>query len=279
MTISPEYHIGKQMTSLRQAKGLSVQEVAKQTKVFSHKIVGVEFTFPDTYTISFESYVEYAKFLGSSFRSIFAEALVKKYSREISPTCERQVPENEVLDRVQKAISVLIHRRKRMTKRGVFKMAQLLKAPVVPSPTLLQQLEHILSIGRAEQRRETASKNKILELEVREVVSSLEAVGKPVTYGSISDMMNFSYSSFEDDMWDIKAVNDIISHLLCHQQFLTDEEDIYITKIEMAVDQLEEIGEPVVRRAILHIVGREEEYLYRHPRVKALLKDIPNSPL
>jgi hypothetical protein len=100
-------------------------------------------------------------------------------------------------------------------------------------------------------------------------------MGKPVTYGSISDMMDFSYASFEDDVWDIPAVNDIISHLLCQQQFLTGEKDILITKIEVAIDQLVEIGEPVVRRAIFQLVGRDEGYLNRYPRAKTLLENIP----
>jgi len=275
MTIPLEYHIGKQFTSLRQAKGLSVQEVAKQSMLPSHKIVSVEFTFPDTYTISFECYVQCAKILGSGFRSIFEEALVQWRRKEISQTSEIQVSEDEAIDRVQKAVGVLVTRRKRLTKRAVFKLAQLLHAPVIPSPTLLQHLEHILYNGRAEQRRKTALKNKMLELEVLEVMRSLEAAGKPVTYGSISDMMNFSYVSFEDDVWDIQAVNDIISHLLCHQQCLTDEEDILVTKIEIAIDQLEEIGEPLVRGAILQIVGRDEGYLNRYSPAKTLLENIP----
>lgn len=160
-----------------------------------------------------------------------------------------------------------------------FKMARLLKAPVIPPPTLLQQLEYILSTGRAEQRRETASKNKVLELEVLEAVRSLEAAGKPVTYGSISEVMNFCYTSFGEEVWDLRAVNDIISCLLCRQQFLTDQEDILLTKLKVAVAQLEQMGEPVGRRAILQILGNGEGYLNRFPRIGALLKDIPKKLL
>ena len=270
--ISLEYLIGKQFTRLREAKGLDVREVAEQTMLPAQQITGVEYTFPGTYTIPFDCYVQYAKILGSSLHSIFAKAIAQWYSEERP---EIQIPEDGVIDRVQRAIGVLITRRRLMTKHAVFQLAQLQHASVIPSPTLLQRLEHILFTGRAEQRREIALKNKGVEAEVLEVVRNLEAADKPVTYGTISDIMNFSYTSFEDDVWDIRAVNDIISRLLCRRQNLTGEEDVLITKIEVAIDQLNEMGEPIVHRAILRILGSGEERLDRSPRLKALLKTIP----
>ena len=157
-------------------------------------------------------------------------------------------------------------------------LAQLLHAPVIPSPTLLQRLDHIFFTGSAEQRRTIALKNKGVEAEVLEAGRNLEAAGKPVTYGTISDIMNFSFTSFEDDVWDIRAVNGIISRLLCRRQNLTDEEDVLITIIEVAIDQLNEMGEPIVRGAILRILGSSEERLDCSPRINALLKTIPKLP-
>jgi len=237
--------------------------------------MGVEYTFPGTYTIPFDCYVQYAKILGSTLHSIFAQAIAQGYNEE---RLEIHIPEDEVIDRVQKAASILITRRRLMTKHAVFQLAQLLHAPVIPSPTLLQRLEHILFTGLAEQRRKLALKNKGVEAEVLEAVRNLEAADKPVTYGTISNIMNFSYTSFEDDVWDIRAVNGIISRLLCRRQNLTGEENVLITKTEVAIDQLNQMGEPIVRGAILRILGSSEERLDRSPRLNALLKTIPKFP-
>lgn len=273
--ISLEYLIGKQFTRLREAKGLDVREMAEQMMLPAQQITGVEYTFPGTYTIPFDSYIQYAKILGSNLHSIFAKAIAQWYSEERP---EIQIPEDEVIAWVQRIVDALITRRRLITKQAVFQLAQLLHAPVIPSPTLLQQLEHILIMGREEQRRKIALKNKGVEAEVLEVVRNLEAADKPVTYGTISDIMKFSYTSFEDNVWDIRAVNGIISRLLCRRQNLTGEEDVLITKIEVAIDQLNEMGEPIVRGAILRILGSSEERLDSFPRLEALLKTILKFP-
>jgi hypothetical protein len=43
----------------------------------------------------------------------------------------------------------------------------------------------------------------------------------------------------------------------------------------VAIDQLNEMSEPIVRKAILRILGSGEECLDRSPRLNALLKTIP----
>src|SRR5215469_13656147 len=102
--------------------------------------MGVEYTFPGTYTIPFDCYVQYAKILGSTLHSIFAQAIAQGYNEE---RLEIHIPEDEVIDRVQKAASIQIPRRRPRTKPPVFQLAQLLHAPVIPPPTLPQRLKHI----------------------------------------------------------------------------------------------------------------------------------------
>jgi len=275
MITSPEYPIGKQFSYVRQTNGLSLQEMAKRIMLPTQNVVNVEFAFPGTYTTSFECYFQCAKTLGISFRSIFEGAFAQWRNKEVANDYERQFSEDEVINRVQKSIDMLINYRKPLTKYNTFKSANLLNAPVVPSPTLLKQLENMIHNGRVEQRQKTSLKNQIIEQEILEVMKKLQEAGKLATYSSISEAIKFPYTSLKDDLWDIRALNYIIGYLLCRQRCLDKEEDMLVIRIEIAREQLEEVGEPIVRSTVLQIIERYEVGLSHYSHVKALLENIP----
>ena len=275
MITSPEYSIGKQFSDVRQTKGLSLQEMAKRMMLPTQSVVNVEFAFPGTYTTSFECYFLCAKTLGISFRSIFEGAFAQWCNKEVANDYERQFSEEEVINRVQKSIDILVNYRKPLTKYNIFKFANLLNAPVVPSPTLLKQLANMINNGRVEQRQKTSLKNQIVEQEILEVMRKLQGAGKLATYSSISEAIKFPYTSLKDDLWDIRALNYIIGYLLCSQQCLGEEEDILVIRIKIACEQLKEVDEPIVRSTVLQIIERYEVGLSHYSHVKALLESIP----
>jgi len=169
----------------------------------------------------------------------------------------------------------LVNYRKPLTKYNIFKFANLLNAPVVPSPTLLKQLANMINNGRVEQRQKTSLKNQIVEQEILEVMRKLQGAGKLATYSSISEAIKFPYTSLKDDLWDIRALNYIIGYLLCSQQCLGEEEDILVIRIKIACEQLKEVDEPIVRSTVLQIIERYEVGLSHYSHVKALLESIP----
>jgi hypothetical protein len=71
-------HIGQQSAFLRQSKGVTIDEMARQLVIPSRNVLGVEFEYTYTYATPFQSYLKFVRYLGVSFRDIF-EATQKQH--------------------------------------------------------------------------------------------------------------------------------------------------------------------------------------------------------
>ena len=140
----------------------------------------------------------------------------------------------------------------------------------------IHQAELARRLGCSVNALSMLEKNAITQ-KVAETITQLELAGEPVTYGSISEMISAVSISSRGGWQMIRFLNQCISHYLCEKRNITQEENMLLVRVEIAINQLKELDAVLTRRDIASVVRRYQKDLQQYPSIEALWRDIPEA--
>lgn len=271
--------VGLAFARRRQAKGLTIPDAARQLRITVASIEGVEY---GELAGSFERYIQYAGFLGSTLEAIFQDVDLQAF-RDHGKRVKLVPPSEEtVVRRVQGALmhlkaNGLLPRQDAICKLTRMSQPQLIKYPRVVE--LLKQAS--VDVRNFQVERKKAQREEVY-VQMQRAIKQLRELGQPLTEKNIREIIGIStgqlsrlkrYSPIQ-----VLLEDSIKSYHAFRKQEIQLEEYALKLDVEAAIEHLKANGQRLTRAAISRIVGVPASKLRTYAQVKDVLtQNVPTT--
>lgn len=256
--------LGEQLAHLRQVKGLSLRAASCESLLDITSLKNIEqvvYGYGGPLGIMFQSYLNYASYLGVTIPDLFDATLLQQVERNRPG---RDLCDEDAFELVQEAFQILKDRGDKITQEAMCRIVRLNRARLAGYPRTRALIESILVETYAKERERRSS--EMLE-RVRDAVNQLKALGLPVTKIAVSKLIGIHPKFF-------KFHPQVLELLPQNSQHFRAQEDELLAEIETIKRQLEEQGKFVTQIAIAEQIRIPLRTLMKYPSIRTIMKKV-----
>ena len=200
------------------------------------------------------------------------------YHKDPPPRLQDPLYKEQLLEKAQQAVQELSRAGKPITHQAVSSLIGIRSSAIVYHPQVKKFLGQFVDYALQQQRHAKGCEQAFLE-EVRTAVMDLEEDQQPVTYNAISQKIGSQTSA-----WLAYAqVRAFVEQHLGSRYLPTlkkreQREEVLISRVEEAVNQLEAEGKPVTFTSVGRLLGVDRSTLMTHPHVNAFIEQKKSPP-
>lgn len=179
--------------------------------------------------------------------------------------------EEETLARIEAAIGYLEAEGRTTRQNAVARLLNTRVRDLAQYPHCRERLAQLVEHRRTQRIVGTQAQEQHLLMQVQTAITTLQAAGQPVTRRAISAHVGMSnrgldhYPQVAAILKEVGALYRIRPHTQSH-----DEHEL-AARVQAAIQQLQESGEPLIRSTVCHMMGMTGATLRRYPQVRAVL--------
>lgn len=261
--------IGDQFARCREHQGLSIADVARALKQYQPIFSKLENGYMP-YRVGFRQYLKYADFLRISLHDIVETAVA------LGPS-PVQSYEEETLTKIREAVILLEQQGQRVTQTRVKHMIGAGMAVFVKYPQIKAFWAEYKAVVRSRWEQDMIN-------QVQQAIARLKEQGQPVTKAAVSRLVGQNPDSLRGRprIWAIIASHSerdaMVRSPACQKKNSGDQSRVYrreaelVSKVQLAIGQLQQEGKVVSQYAIADRVGMSTDGLIYYPQVRAILR-------
>src|SRR6266699_3170900 len=204
-------------------------------------------------------------------KALLEKYIVRKQKRE------KLLCEDELLERVEKAIRSLMKLNKNATLIAISKEVGISLSELRAYPRVKTLLEQSSSqLYSASREKWLVNEDRII-VEVKKAIAQLDSSGLPITQKAIGEIVGIPVSTLRHYSRVYALLRQVAGqHRLeqYHSEQANFHEDELVVKLEKAVELLESLGEPVTHRGVSRIMGLSAAALHYYPKLVSRLNGI-----
>jgi hypothetical protein len=269
-------YIGASFASQREKRGFTIHDAARKTRLAADLMAKVEFEYADAYAASFDMYAKCAKCLQITFRTIFGDLLTQLSKGELEHVPGRSLSSETIIEKITGSAQTLTGSGKHITHKAILQNAHLTYSELAQDPSVKRRFREISHGARSNQKQQQIINDNKIRTEINNVIEMLTRLGETITHKKVCNIVGLSFNSLKRDISIIRLLNDCMAHYTC-QKLKIEERYITIKRVEIAIDQLKELEEPLTLVALEKIIQNPSYQLTRDPQIQHLLQDVPRS--
>lgn len=188
---------------------------------------------------------------------------------------QRQRLEDEIVEQVQQAIVDLSRCGQRLSNRAICEYVHRSSAQLRRFPRVTALLKQVLGMTRYHQRQMDGRDDKSVVEDVSKAINDIEVSGEALTREKICRVVGLSLYILQQ----YPQVKDILDHVADDERrYRRKQSQLHcqeiVKRVEEAITQLRESGQPVSRKAVAELVGMKVKALEKYAPVRILMAEV-----